>query len=149
MRSNPQTNNVTVDARPNIRPGVLSVVVPYTTPQLTRAALRHSAVCSDLDIQVCLVDIQVVPFPRPLDEPPINKEFSEHRLHDLFEESGLSGQTSVLYARDRLEGYRRMLEPKSLVVLATKKRWWPTRERRLARALSKAGHQVMLLPIVG
>jgi hypothetical protein len=149
MGSNPQTNNVTVEARPNIRPGVLSVVVPYTTPQLTRAALRHSAVCSDLDIQVCLVDIQVVPFPRPLDEPPINKEFSEHRLHDLFEESGLSGQTSVLYARDRLEGYRRMLEPKSLVVLATKKRWWPTRERRLARALSKAGHQVMLLPIVG
>jgi hypothetical protein len=149
MGSNPQTNNVTVEARPNIRPGVLSVVVPYTTPQLTRAALRHSAVCSDLDIQVCLVDVQVVPFPRPLDEPPINKEFSEHRLHDLFEESGLSGQTSVLYARDRLEGYRRMLEPKSLVVLATKKRWWPTRERRLARALSKAGHQVMLLPIVG
>jgi len=149
MRSNPQTNNVTVDAPPNIRPVVLWIVVPYTTPQLTRAALRHSAVCSDLDIQVCLVDVQVVPFPRPLDEPPIDKEFSERRLHDLFQESGLSGQTSVLYARDRLEGYRRMLEPKSLVILATRKRWWPTREQRLARSLSKAGHQVMLLPIVG
>lgn len=149
MRSNPQTNTVTVDAPPNIRPRVLCIVVPYTTPQLTRAALRHSAVCGDLDIQVCLVDVQVVPFPRPLDEPPIDKEFSERRLHDLFRESGLSGQISVLYARDLLEGYRRMLEPKSFVVLVTKKRWWPTRERRLARALSKAGHQVMLLPIVG
>src|SRR5262249_2252616 len=147
MRNNPQTNNVTVAASRYIRTPVLSIVVPYTTPELTRAALQHSAVCSDLDVQVGLVDVQVVPFPCPFDEPPINKEFSEHRLHELFKETGLPGQTAVLYTRDRLEGYRRMLEPKSLVVLATKKRWWPTRERRLARALSKAGHHVLLLPL--
>jgi hypothetical protein len=147
MGSNPQTKTVTVAAAPDLRTGVLWIVVPYTTPELTRAALRHSAVCSDLDVQICLVDVQVVPFPCPFDEPPINKKFSEHRLHELFRETGLPGQTAVLYARDRLEGYRRMLEPKSLVVLATKKRWWPTREWRLARALSKAGHQVLLLPL--
>jgi hypothetical protein len=147
MRSNPRTNNVTVAAAPHIATEVLWIVVPFTTPELTRAALRHSAVCSDLDVQICLVDVQVVPFPRPFDDPPINRKFSEHRLHELFKETGFPGQTTVLYARDRLEGYRRILEPKSLVVLATKKRWWPTREWRLARALSKGGHQVLLLPL--
>src|SRR5262245_28793792 len=128
--------------------GILRIVVPYTTPEQTRAALRHAWACTDLDIHISLVDIQVVPFPCPLDQPLIDKEFSERRLQDLFKESGLLGQATVLYTRDRLEGYLRILEPKSLVVLATKKRWWPTREQKLARALAKAGHEVMLLPIV-
>jgi hypothetical protein len=128
--------------------GVLWVVIPYTTPELTRAALRHAGVCSDLDVHVSLVDIQVVPFPCPLDQPPINKEFSEHRLRELLTENGLSGTAVVLYTRDWLEGFKRVLEPRSLVILATKRRWWPTREDKLARTLSKAGHQVMLLPVV-
>ncbi len=128
--------------------GVLWAVIPYTTPELTRAALRHTGVCSDLNIHVSLVDVQVVPFPCPLDQPPINQEFSESRLNNLFKESGLPGKTSVLYTRDWLEGFRGLLEPKSLVVLATKKRWWPTRQEKLARALTTAGHQVMLLPVV-
>src|SRR5262249_9380326 len=128
--------------------GVLWMVIPYTTPQLTRAALRHAGVCTDLDVHVRLVDIQVVPFPCTLDEPPINREFSEHRLRELLKESHLPGQSTVLYTRDWLEAFRTVLEPGSLVILATKKRWWPTREERLARTLAKAGHQVMLLPVM-
>jgi len=129
--------------------GVLWLVVPYTTPELTRAALRHAAVCSDLNVHISLVDIQVVPFPCSLDQPPINKEHSQRRLRELFSETGLPGGVTVVYTRDWLEGFRRTLEPKSLVVLATRKRWWPwpTREEKLARSLTKAGHQVMLLPI--
>jgi hypothetical protein len=131
-----------------IRTGVLWVVIPYTTPELTRAALRHAGVCSDLDVHVALLDIQVVPFPCPLDQPPVNKEFSERRMQQLLYECGLPGHAAVLYARDWLEAFRKALEPKSLVILATKKRWWPTRQDKLARALAKAGHQVMLLPVV-
>jgi len=127
--------------------GVLWVVIPYTTPELTKVAVRHAAVCTDLNVYVSLVDIQVVPFPCPLDQPPIDKEFSQRRLRDLFAQSGLPGGTEVLYTRDWLEGFRRLLEPHSLVILATKKRWWRTREDKLARALAKAGHQVMLLRI--
>ena len=144
-----QTGFQEIDQRrpSGIGTGVLWVVIPFTTPELTRAALRHAGVCSDLDVQVALVDIQVVPFPCPLDQPPINKEFSERRLRELLKESRLSGQAAVVYTRDWLEAFTRMLEPKSLVILPTQKRWWPTRQQKLARALTKAGHQVMLLPV--
>lgn len=128
--------------------GVLWIVVPYTTRELTRAALRHAGACTDLRVHVCLVDIQVVPFPCSLNQPPINTKFSEWRLQDLFNESGLPGKAAVVYTRDWLEGFRKILEPGSLVVIATKKRWWRTPEDRLARTLMKAAHQVLLLPVV-
>ena len=106
----------------------LSVVVPFTTPDLTRAALRHSTACKDLDVHIFLVDVQVVPFPCPLDQPLIDKEHAKRRLQGFLNDDGLSGDAAVLYSRDWLEAFRRLLGPHSLVVLATRKRWWPTRE---------------------
>ena len=145
-----QTGHHEIDQRrpSGIGTGVLWVVIPYTTPDLTRAALRHAGVCSDLDVHVVLVDIQVVPFPCPLDQPPVSREFSETRLHQLIKESRLTGHAAVLYTRDRLETLNKLLEPKSLVILATQTRWWPTCQQKLARALTKTGHHVMLLPVV-
>ena len=160
MKSNDEVNEVRADARqiesaqldpyrpPERTTGVLWLVIPYTTLELTRAALRHAGVCSDLDVHVSLVDVQVVPFPCALDQPAVNNEYSQRRLQELFSESGLPGHAAVLYTRDWLGGFRRALEPKSLVIVATKRcRWWTTRETRLARTLTKAGHQVMLLPV--
>jgi len=126
---------------------VLGVVVPYTTPELTRAVLSQAGLCSDLNIHISLVDVQVVPFPCPLDQPPVDNEYSHRRLQNLLKDSGLPAQGAVLYTRDWLEGFRRLLDPKSLVIVAAKKRFWKTREERLARALSKAGHHVMLLHV--
>jgi hypothetical protein len=125
---------------------VLRVVIPYTTSELTRAALRHAGACTDLNVEVSLIDIQIVPFQCPLDRPPIDKEFSERRLRDLLQEAQLAGSAEVVYARDRLEALDRALQSESLIILTTNKRWWRTREEKLARALVKAGHRVMLLP---
>jgi hypothetical protein len=147
MRSNRQIAEHEIDQRhpSDITTNFLWVVIPFTTPELTLAALRHAGVCTDLNVHVSLVDIQVVPFSCPMDQPPINREFSEQRLRDLFAQTGLPGTTAVVYTRDWLEGYRQALEATSLVILATKKRWWRTREQKLARALQTAGHRVMLL----
>jgi hypothetical protein len=127
--------------------GVLRIVIPYTTPELTMAALRHAAVCTDLNVHVSLVDVQAIPFPCPLNQPPIDRGFSKLRLQDLFLKCGLPGTTSVVYTRDWLEGFRRVVERNSLVILATKKHWWRTREEKIAGALLKAGHHVMLLHV--
>jgi len=121
----------------------LRVVVPYTTPELTRTALRHAAASGDLGIHVCLVDLQVIPFPAA--ESMIDEEFSEHRLDELLKESGVPGIAVVFYTADWFQGFKKILQPESLVVLATKKTWWPTREKKLARMLRRAGHQVILL----
>ena len=134
-------------ALPDVATGILGVVVPYTTPELTRAALSQAGVCSDLNVHISLVDVQVVPFPCPLDQPPIDNEYSHRRLQNLLKGTGLPAQAAVLYTRDWLEGFLRLLDPKSLVVVASKKRWWRTPEEKLARALSKAGHHVMLLHV--
>jgi len=142
-----QTSSDAADDPSVTAQGVLGVVVPYTTRELTYAALRHAAVCTDLDMHIVLVDIQVVPFPCPLDQPLINKEYSQKRLQQLLDESGLPGRAAIVYTRDWFEAFHRLLEPRSLVILTTTKRWWPTRETKLARALVKAGHQVMLLPV--
>ena len=132
---------------PDVASDAIQAVVPYTTPELTRAALQAAAACSDLDVQVSLTDIQVVPFPCPLDQPPINREYSEKRLRELLESSGASGEATILYTRNWIDAFRRLLGPRSVVLIATKQPWWPTRESKLARALSRAGHQVMLLPV--
>src|SRR5262245_6352769 len=112
----------------DVSPEQLSVVVPYTTPNLTRAALRHSSACKALGVHISLVDVQVVPYPCPLDQPLIDKGHAKRRLQGFLNEDGLSGNAAVLYSRDWLEAFLRLLEPHSLVVLATRRRWWPTRE---------------------
>ena len=148
MRSNEQRVAYhEIDQRhpPEVTTGVLQIVIPFTTPELTLAALRQAELCTDLNVYVLLVDIQVVPFSCPIDQPPINSEFSKERLRGLLGQTRLPGATGVVYARDRLEGYRQALKPTSLVIVATQKHWWRTREEKLAGALRKSGHQVMLL----
>ena len=48
-----QTGHEQIDRlrRAGITTGVFWMVIPYTTPELTRAALRHAEVCSDLDVR--------------------------------------------------------------------------------------------------
>ena len=156
MKRNNRENLVNVESRlpigheddvygqPAAEKGIVWAVVPFTTPKLTKAALQQAVLCSDLEVHVALVDVQVVPFPCPLDQPPVDKEYSRCRLEDFISEIGLPGRADVVYTRDWINGFHQALEPNSLVVLSTKARWWPTRERRLARALEKAGHQVVL-----
>jgi len=131
----------------DIDQGVLQIVIPYVNPELTQAAVRHVGVCTDLNVEVNLIDIQVVPFPCPLDQPLINREYSQRRLEELLGQSGLPGRATLLYARDWLQAFRETMELKSLVILATATTWWPTREKKLARTLAKAGYQVMVLTV--
>src|SRR5580765_2484747 len=37
--------------------------------------------------------------------------------------------------------------PRSLLVIAGSRNWWPTREKRLARELRRAGHEVVLAEV--
>jgi len=122
----------------------LHIVIPYRTPQLTRAALKHADRLScDLEARIRLVDIHVVPYGVPLDEPTVNPRHLTRRLRNLAHESSMTVSAEVVYARDWEQGLRRTLAPGSLVLLAIQRSWWRTSEKRLAARLRKLGHQVI------
>ena|SRR5690242_4902485 len=126
----------------------LHVCVPFTTSVLTRAALNAAAALTrNLGARLTLMSVLIVPFPLPLERPAVSLNFVEHELQVVARDVELELDARVVIARDRPSAFLRAVSPGSLVVLATKKRWWPTRQLKLARLLARAGHSVALLEI--
>jgi hypothetical protein len=128
--------------------GELRVFVPYTSPELTQSALAEAAVLvKNLDARITLFAVQIVPFPLPLDRPDVPRGFLEQKLMAIAAEVEAHVIAQVIYARDLDLGIEQVLPPNSLIVMATKKTWWPTSGAKLARALVAAGHNVALLEV--
>ena len=122
----------------------LQVVIPHRSPELTRSALKYAAALAiDLNVRLRLIDVHVVPYGVSLDAPTVNPRHLVRRVRSLAMESELPISAEVIYARDWELGLRRALAPGSLVLMAMKRSWWPTRDKRLAARLRKLGHQVM------
>src|SRR6266568_1521721 len=139
-----RSSKITSDPAPVESPADLQVVIPHRSPQLTRAALRYAVnLAKDLNVRLRLVDVYVVPYGVPLDEPPVNPKYLTRRIRTLAEESTLPVSAEVVYTRDWEQGLRRVLPPASLVLFAIIRSWWPTSEKRLAARLRRQGHQVI------
>jgi hypothetical protein len=98
----------------------------------------------DLGGHLILLLAEVVPYPLPLDEPPVPAEFREKLLSRLATRQEVETQVKVFLCRDRNATLRRALQPNSIVVMGLK-RWWRTREQWLAFLLRRDGHQVIVL----
>jgi len=124
----------------------LNISVIATSLDATAAALKKAgALASRLGARISLTVPQVVPFPLPLESPPVLVEFNENRYRAIASENPVETSVHIYLCRDRLEVLRSVLKPRSLVVLGGPKRWWPTPERRLARKLRQSGHEVILI----
>jgi hypothetical protein len=122
----------------------LQVVIPHRSAELTRSALKYAATLAmDLNVRLRLIDVHVVPYGVPLDEPTVDPRHLARRVRSLAMESELPISAEVIYARDWELGLRRALAPGTLVLMAMKRSWWPTKDKRLASRLRKLGHQVM------
>jgi hypothetical protein len=122
----------------------LNVAVVFTSVESTLAALRKAGALADrLNGRITLLVPQVVPFPLPLTSPPVLLDWSERRFHVIASESPVETTVRIYLCRDGLEALRTVLSPHSLVVVGGRKRWWPTAEKRLARQLRRAGHEVI------
>ncbi len=124
----------------------LEVVVIYTGVKPTLAALGAAAgLARGLNGRIRLIVPQPVPFHAELDRPPVQKEFTERRFRTLAEQSAIDTNVEIRLCREWEAGALQGLQPRSIVVIGAGIRWWPGgRERRLARALRKRGHQVLL-----
>jgi hypothetical protein len=122
----------------------LNVAVVFTSVEATLVALRKAgALASRLRGRITLVVPQVVPYPLPLTSPPVLLDWNEKRFRAIASESPVETTVQIYLCRDRLETLTTELSPRSLVVVGGRKRWWPTAEKRLARKLRRAGHEVI------
>ena len=124
---------------------LLDIVVPYTTPRLTRLALREAQeLASKLPSRVRLLRMLTVPYPLDLRYPPLE-------LHILREQTrqvarGIATAEIVLFlTRDPEQSLLKIMRPGSIVVMASKKRWWRTAQERLKGFCERHGHHVALV----
>jgi hypothetical protein len=108
--------------------------------------MRQAAqLAADLGARVRILAPQVVSFHTDLEHPPVNIEFLADRYREIAVEAGVDATVQIVLCRDVLDAFRLILLPNSLVVVGGEKHWWPTKERKLARALEAAGHQVLFV----
>jgi len=125
----------------------LNISVLFTSVDRTLAALRQAAeLAHSLGGRLTLLVPQIVPYPLPLESPPVLLDWNEQRFNVIACESLVETTVRIYLCRDRMETLESVLSPHSIVVVGARKRWWPTAEERLARKLRRAGHEVILAP---
>jgi hypothetical protein len=149
MADSPEIQTANRSATSRSGTGELRVFVLYTTGELIQAAVAEAGVLlRNLAVEITLLAVEVVPFPLPLERPPVAPEFLERRLQAIAGGMGVQIDVQLIFARDFYGAIERVLPSHSLVVVATKKRrWWPTAEAKLARWLGRAGHRVALVAV--
>jgi hypothetical protein len=98
----------------------------------------------DLDAQINLVAFQVVPYKLELKRPAIAIACLEERLRALASDLAVPMHVDIILCRDARWALQQLLMPHSLVVMGTRRRWWRTKEQRLAERLRHDGHRVIL-----
>lgn len=122
----------------------LNIAVVFTSIESTVMALRKTGIlASRLGARVTCVVPQVVPYPLPLESPPVLLDFNERRFRAIARESPVETTVHIYLCREPFETLKAVLAPRSLVVLGGPKRWWPTAEKRLAHKLRHEGHEVV------
>src|SRR6266404_3571256 len=112
----------------------LKIAVIFTSVEATLQALKQAGnLANSLGARIKLVVPQVVPYPLPLETPPVLVEFNENRFRVTASESPVETSVQIYLCRDRLEMLTSVLQPGSVVVLGGRKRWWPTKDEVLAR----------------
>lgn len=123
----------------------LNISVVFTSIESTLAALKEAGnLANSLGARITLLVPQVVPYPLPLESPPVLVEFNEKRFRVIASQSPVETSVNIYLCRDKSETLRSVLSPGSIVVLGGRKRWlWPTRDEVLARELRSAGYEVI------
>jgi hypothetical protein len=125
----------------------LRIVVVSTTVPATLAALRRAGeLAHELGARIRILVPHVVPYPLPIDRPLIDPNFMVRHFRTISVHGAIETRIDVCLCRDAYEAVARGLCPESVVLIGGRKRWWPTREQRLAKRLNLSGHHVVFVP---
>jgi len=126
-------------------PGRLRIHVLYTNPGDTRAALNTAVeMADDLQTEIALIVSQIVPFQLPIDSPPVPLEFASEQIRRLAESAHTELKGYIFLCRNPIETLLKELPPHALVVIGVRARWPFGKSKRLAKALRRNGHEVIL-----
>jgi hypothetical protein len=124
----------------------LEVQVVFTNLPQTLAALAVvSRLGLSLEVRPRVLIFCDLPTTLPLEIRFVPAGFFEEKIRALTRESSVGFSVQQCICRNLGESLRGLLHPHSLVVIAGRKRWWPTREQRLAGRLTKDGHHVLFV----
>jgi hypothetical protein len=124
--------------------GGREVAVIFTKTSAMRETLRTAiALAENMSATVTLVVPQIVPHPLPLDQSPRASEFNEHRSRSVAAWAPEVTAIQICMGREADEAIDSVLPPRSVVVIGGPRRWWRSREERLARQLRRRGHDVL------
>ena len=120
------------------------LVVVHTSVAATKVALQTAAQLGNgLYNRIRLIALRVVPFPLPLTAPPVAERFTEQFFALMAEDFPEVTRVDVVNCRDEAEGLCSALRTSSLVVIGPPRRWWSSREAKLRKAATRAGHTVL------
>ena len=124
---------------------LLDIVVPYTTPQLTRLALKKAEeLASEIPSRIRILRMQRVPFPLDLRHPQVSLSILREQTRQVAR--GIRTEEIMIYlTRDAEETLLKALRPDSVLVIASHKRVWRTAEESLKRLCTRHGHQVAMV----
>jgi hypothetical protein len=121
----------------------IEVVIPFTTVRQVQLGLRQAEqLCCGLDAIAHVIRVVVVPFPLDLDRPAISLTAAERQMASL--RCHLPMTLTLTLSRDLLQGMISAVPEQPLFVLVSKRRFWRTKEQKLARSLRCAGFEVLL-----
>jgi len=130
---------------PEILNPELEVNVVYTRlPGAAKSLDIASGLARGLGARVTVHVAQVIPYPLELKSPQVPVQFAEQQLLAMAGEQVVETSIRIYLCRDLTETIRQVLKRDSVVIVGGQKRWWPTRENKLAAALRRDGHRVIL-----
>ena len=126
----------------------LEIYVLYTTHTGTLAALKTaSQLAANLSICPKVLRLHSVPYTLPLERPAVSTDFLEEQVRALAFESPTEFTARVCLCREPRWSLRQLFPPHSVIVIAGKKCWWPTKEQSWAKWLRNDGHEVLFLEV--
>jgi len=124
----------------------LRLTVVFTTPRGTRVALHHADLLArGLRARINLIVVGIVPYHASLTRPPVAVDFIRRSLAEMVSGHETPIRARAYLCRDPRPVFRKVISPGSIVLIGMATRWWPWRERRLARLLQQLGHHVLLV----